>query len=427
VTTIGTRTSTRAQRVVITLALLLAGVGWSAPVAHASPVTGRTSVIKCQFKDNTEHNETRSPVNTDAQIADFLINRGTGSLADYYEQVSDGQISLAGSDISGWYTLPLTVAEDRALGGDRGRRILDCAAAAQAAGWTLPPGNQLIVFRNQCIDGGSWSGRVLIDPCSDLAFTAHEFGHALGRDHSMSDDLTARFGGGPGEYDDEWDLMSAMHVDRGPGTGWTSQPVGFNAFNRSMLGLIPAGRILTWPAHSAGQATLTPLYGSPATSTLPLMVKIPLAPGDTYEYLTVEYRAPQGLDAPIGPAVVQIHGVNGNRSWLFRVTTGRNPTQHIVIGTTAVDVTSTGGPTATVSVDPDHLLRVPDLVGATRADATRAVLAAGLAVSLNTRVEPTCAHLGQVIEQQPDAGSVVERGSRVLLTLAGHRGPCPIE
>jgi len=182
----------------------------------------------------------------------------------------------------------------------------------------------------------------------------------------MSDDLSFRFGGGPGEYDGEWDLMSAMHVFGGPGTPWTSVPVGFNAFNRSRLGLIPAGRVLTWYAHSAGQAALTPLYGSPASSTLPLMIKVSLAGRDPFEYLSVEYRTPQGLDAPIGAPVVLIHGVNGTRSFLFRVTTNRNPTQHVVVGTTSVDVTSTGGSTATVSIDPTHFIRVHDIIGATR-------------------------------------------------------------
>jgi len=49
-------------------------------------------------------------------------------------------------------------------------------------------------------------------------------------------------------------------------------------------------------------------------------------------------------------------------------------------------------------------------------------------VSITSRVDPTCATLGQVIEQQPSAGTLVDPGSRVVITLGGHpRGPCPIE
>ena len=34
--------------------------------------------------------------------------------------------------------------------------------------------------------------------------------------------------------------------------------------------------------------------------------------------------------------------------------------------------------------------------------------------------------LGQVIGRQPDAGTVVDPGSRVIFYIAGHRGPCQI-
>jgi beta-lactam-binding protein with PASTA domain len=72
-----------------------------------------------------------------------------------------------------------------------------------------------------------------------------------------------------------------------------------------------------------------------------------------------------------------------------------------------------------VSIDTGYgLPRVPDVIGVPRVDAGRTVQAAGLTVSYNASPEPSCDHLGQVVAQVPDPGTIVDPGSRVLLTLA---------
>jgi hypothetical protein len=51
---------------------------------------------------------------------------------------------------------------------------------------------------------------------TQLPEIAHEFGHGVGLNHSWSNDVTYKdcgsWCGGPGEYDNLWDLMSAANI-----------------------------------------------------------------------------------------------------------------------------------------------------------------------------------------------------------------------
>ena len=64
-------------------------------------------------------------------------------------------------------------------------------------------------------------------------------------------------------------------------------------------------------------------------------------------------------------------------------------------------------------------MTVPDLVGDTTAQATRALTAAGLAA----RIEHTaqCLDPGHVIDQTPGTGTSVTPGSTVIITIDSRR------
>ncbi|HET7013378.1 MAG TPA: PASTA domain-containing protein [Streptosporangiaceae bacterium] len=60
---------------------------------------------------------------------------------------------------------------------------------------------------------------------------------------------------------------------------------------------------------------------------------------------------------------------------------------------------------------------VPSVVGRVEAQATAAVSAAGLSVQVVRQNDPTCAFIGKVMRESPDAGTQVALGSEVTLTV----------
>jgi len=375
---------------------VLASAGLAAPTALAADITLHWVILKCQFSDDTTHDVPGSPTNSDAQIADFLVNRGTDGIPDYVDDLSQGHLAVTGT-ISGWYTMPTTLAADPTIDSDR--RVQDCIDTAQRAGWARPAGEPVVVFRNECTARGTNASTwVLMDPCSTFTQTARDL---------------LLVGGAHASGDDPWSVTSTSTVFTQP-SRWGPKPVGYNGYQ---LGFIPKEQ---WPTHTSGQITLAPLYGSNGTG-LPRVVILPWieGPNPTNIYhLIVEYRYPQGLDAGIGGPIVLVHRMTYGYTEVMRGSDGR-PAQDVVVANQHVHVLSSGGPTATVSIDTGYgLPRVPDVMGLPRADAGRTVQAAGLAVSFNASLEPTCDHLGQIVAQVPDAGTVVSAGSRVILTVA---------
>src|SRR5215470_11735125 len=79
------------------------------------------AIILCQMSDST------APMHDPQYYADMYVNRGTGGVADYFNDVSYGNIDLAGSVVKGWYTENRTVlqaqTEDKQ---DRHLDVLDC-------------------------------------------------------------------------------------------------------------------------------------------------------------------------------------------------------------------------------------------------------------------------------------------------------------
>ena len=292
--------------------------------ASARPHRGSMpwSVLLCKYSDQPQ--QPQAP----AFFATFLTQAGAGQggAADYWRDISAGAVDLQGSTVGGWYTMGSTLAQAAAPGKTRGQRIDDCVAAARAGGYSVPAGNRIIAIVNAQVDSGASGGRVLLDPGAwNVAFAAHEMGHGMDlNNHSFSDDPNYRNVSWAqiGEYDDPWDLMSAMNVYGHPLAQFNPGSPGLNAEYRDRMGWLRRDQILTFGQDGARTrtVTLTNLYGA-GTSGI-RNVRVPFDPADAFRYYTVELRMKSGWDDGIPANAVLIH--------LVKRTAGGPPTTYLL-------------------------------------------------------------------------------------------------
>ena len=250
-----------------------------------------------------------------------LMNNVFGGMDHYWRQVSYNSINVPGTQVRGWYQLPST--QSQYINDEDGMPLFgdlanDCMAAADAdvdfrnfvgvnlmfnagvgfaGGW----GGQITLTR----DGQTKSFRTTWMPPSgyrDQSVLGQEMGHGFGLKHS----------GGPGSnpYDSSWDVMSQGGICNVTGPGGCLG-VHTIAFNKDVLGWIPASRKLTKTTFGTTRITLDRL-GQPASSTSLLMAQIPIG-GSTTRFYTVEARrrgATGNYDQNIPADAVIIHKVD---------------------------------------------------------------------------------------------------------------------
>jgi hypothetical protein len=102
---------------VIALAPLFAPAG-----ATAATTTQPWVIVLCKFTDR------QAEPHGIPYYQDMFANADKGGLADYWRDVSYGQLSMAGTIVKGWYTLPTTSYEYD--GWNRSHKANSCAAAA---------------------------------------------------------------------------------------------------------------------------------------------------------------------------------------------------------------------------------------------------------------------------------------------------------
>ena len=254
----------------------IAGVGASELMSAAAPTWARTTrpyaVILCKFAD----------VSTEPLPASRFRERygaGVGGAESFYSEVSNGRMSIAGTTVFGWYTLPSARSAYVGASADLVKLATECAAAADADVDFRQFGGIAFHF-NANLDCCSWGGSISLaldgparsfptmwmPPWAGAGVTWHEMGHSFGLPHSGSDDCS---------NNSWWDVMSVadagIYVDPALGSGGAH----FVAYHKELLGLIPRGRIAE--AGSSGwSGWLAPSALPSSQATGYQLVNIPL-------------------------------------------------------------------------------------------------------------------------------------------------------
>ncbi len=270
----------------------------SQAIVPAPPVTP-WAILLCKF---TDHPEEPHPA---SYYADMFTEsgEGQGGLFDYWRDQSYGQMTLRGSQVFGWKQTTLALADVPQNNVNRWMPIKACLEAHSTDISVTPFTNRLAIM-NAYTDWGQVWGMAVLPPEVTVAGAAHEMGHDYSIEHA-NDDTLRLFGGGPGEYGDQWDVMGAGWGFAG--LRWWSPP-GTNAMNKRLLGWIPPARVYNWGSSTtagvwrAEEVTLTSLSQPAASGYMTAYVKT-----DSGVAYSIELRTLDGWDRGLHFPAVLIH------------------------------------------------------------------------------------------------------------------------
>ena len=241
--------------------------------------------ILCRFQDT---DSTTIPPPSRAQT---IMGSSYPGMGNYYGELSNGVITLAGSKVVGWYTLPHARAFYIVNGqADLNQLLSDCTGAADAD-VHFPDFRGINLQFSDNLDCCSWGGSTVLtlDGTSKgygvtwnalwgltSANYAHEMGHSFGWPHSHGPyGLT---------YDSKWDVMSWSALYYDPVYG--NVPGHTIAYNKWLVGWIPAARHFVAPVGTS--TILVERSAQPEANADYLLAEVPI-PGTTERY-TIEAR-----------------------------------------------------------------------------------------------------------------------------------------
>lgn len=258
-----------------------------------------------------------------------------GSVINYFKQVSNGIYTTYNSKVFGWFSLPFSKQQvmDQAKSDpnlqqykeDDRKLYFKSKELCVSQGITtfrlnIKPGPNVITVINDevtalfCKESG-----VLVTPRFILtAALTHEMVHSLHIGHSFSDQPVKIFPySAPGEYDDQYDLMSTAHAYM-----YTSS-MGFNGPGLSgphldYLGWLPANRIYYFGKDGPMQRLKLGSLSLPHSDTKDwLLIILPYDRNDARLYYTLEYRTKHSLDSGIPRPGVLVHKIVNENGFYY--------------------------------------------------------------------------------------------------------------
>ena len=271
-------------------------------------------VLLCKFADVPAEQEPPA-----------YFNAMLSGLEQYWQELSFGQYSLAGSEVFGWYELPKSAEyyERTAPPNQLTQLLDDCTdVAEQYVDFTAYSAIHIMLngslgaswagVRSVELDGSQrvWPVAWLMDWAwlqTDFPVVKHEFGHVLGLPHSADS--------GGDVYGNYWDTMS---------TSWSQHTIGYH---KEMLGWISAESVPVIRPGSEGTITIDRM-SQPAGDN-PLVIHVPVV-GSASDMLTVELRQAVGYDENILAEGVVIHDIDDDRTTFNPISHNRSPVPAIL-------------------------------------------------------------------------------------------------
>jgi hypothetical protein len=306
-----------------------------ADLSLARPMRGPTkwSVILCTTSD-------APPPPTDRAHYEQLFNEW---LSKYWRSVSYENVYVEAT-VKGWYKMSATTTQLRGpihpecsaagvtctgIRGDAERECRSAASSDPTDPYTPPSDHNVAHIVYPDIDlYGRTPGYAFLSWNSNFAGIGHESGHALGMDHSFSNDSRAFYA--TTEYDDSWDVMSCYTtcfmtpIDRtSPMYVHQYAPIGTTGWQIDRMGWLPRSRIVVMGADGRASRTIILAALNRPTAVGALLVRIPFNPSDLSQHYTVEFRRAVDWDAIIKEDRVLIHevkprpaGTDGNSNYV---------------------------------------------------------------------------------------------------------------
>jgi M6 family metalloprotease-like protein len=305
------------------------------PVADLSPskagafptkIGGATVwvTLLCKFSD----------IATEPQTQNFFQSQygsAAGQLGHYWQEVSHGQINLAGSFATNWATLPqprsFYVPRDPITNRDQadlGKLFDDCVALHNPnVRFSANGGVQgMNLMFNGDLGGFAWGGgRCLrlegINKCwsttwnppwsfNNMSILVHEMGHGYGLPHANNSDNDSD------TYDNPWDVMSDASNNSVSNTIYGTLPKHISIYSRDRLGWVATARKLMIAPGTGVQSITIDRASLIGSSNVQMLILDD--PTKSSRYYTIEVRTRTGdyENRLAGDAVI-IHEVQTGR------------------------------------------------------------------------------------------------------------------